>query len=157
MPCFVFQPDAGSYYTAWSSASSLVAKGLLIRKSHPPKYSACTMMPFSYTHILVIPCTNFTGFLWVTLEHHWPFGCCSRVRLMRGAHSQTHQCLLVTVLHLSSLHHHLLLARLLEERDTALVLLQGHIYLQPRSTAHRLASIEIFIHLLCNLLHTVLF
>ena len=43
----MFQPDAGSYYTAWSSASSLVAKGLMIRKSHPPKYSAFIVI--SYT------------------------------------------------------------------------------------------------------------
>ena len=44
----MFQPDAGSYYTAWSSASSLVAKGLMIRKSHPPKYIAHTRILWSF-------------------------------------------------------------------------------------------------------------
>ena len=34
---FFFQADAGSYYTAWSSASSLVGRGLMIRKGHPPR------------------------------------------------------------------------------------------------------------------------
>ena len=34
--CYL-QADAGSYYTAWSSASSLVGRGLMIRKGHPPR------------------------------------------------------------------------------------------------------------------------
>lgn len=52
---FMFQPDAGSYYTAWSSASSLVAKGLMIRKSHPPKYIAHTRILWSFIEGLLVP------------------------------------------------------------------------------------------------------
>ena len=29
--------EAGSYYTAWSSMTKLVERGLIIRYSHPPK------------------------------------------------------------------------------------------------------------------------
>ena len=52
----VFQPDAGSYYTAWSSASSLVAKGLMIRKSHPPKYIAytCILQTFIEEYLIIL-------------------------------------------------------------------------------------------------------
>lgn len=147
---FVFQPDAGSYYTAWSSASSLVAKGLLIRKSHPPKYiehNNCGVKSYS---------CHITGFLWVILEHLWPFVCCSRVR---GAvvHSQAHQCLLVATLMQSTPHRQLPLASFLEEKDTVLIPLQGHVCLQQRRAAHHLALVGILIHLLGNLRLTALF
>lgn len=150
---FMFQPDAGSYYTAWSSASSLVSKGLMIRKSHPPKYIAhtCILQTFIEEYSYYI-----TGSLWVILEHPWPFVCYNRPR-GTVAHSQAHQCLLVVTLIQSTLHHQLPLASVLEERGRALVPLQGHIYLQQRRAAHLLVLVGNIIHPLCNLLLTASF
>lgn len=33
------KPDPGSFYTAWSSMKTLLSKNLVVKKSHPPKFS----------------------------------------------------------------------------------------------------------------------
>lgn len=47
---FNYQSDKGNYYTAWSTMSSLIRKGFVIKYSHPPRSVNCAVS-LSFIHI----------------------------------------------------------------------------------------------------------
>jgi len=54
MMCPHVQPDEGSYYTAWSSVSTLIKKGFVSKSSHPPRLVGSNVIGMMF---LVLSCT----------------------------------------------------------------------------------------------------